>query len=231
LEGGGEAVAEGLVLGCALGWGEGGVAGVGGVAVLLGFAVEFFGAELVEFLEDGVADDLEVGAEVELGDGVGEGALGAWFGVDGLVAVAAGGGGEGSARGVEGVVLDGGAVGVGLEGGGVLAVDAGEVGAGGGEDAEQGAGVLVFDVSGGGEAEELGEASLDGVEVDGFGEGELGVAGDGAELVGAAGGVVVVAEGLAVEGWGAALVSVGEDVAAVVGLGGVHVRLSWGVVG
>jgi hypothetical protein len=157
--GGGLAEAGALALGLAFVPGAGGAGGVGVGEGGLRLLVDRLGFEEFELFEGGVADDLEVGLEAELEDGVGEGAFGSGVGRGPV----GGGWGEGASLVVEGVVLDGGARGVGLACGGGLAVDAGEVGAGGGEDAEEGAGVLVLDVAGGGEAEELCEASLDGV--------------------------------------------------------------------
>ena len=122
--------------------------------------------------------------------------------------------GEGAEEGIVDEVLDelarcGGVL--------LLARDAGEVGAGDGEAAEEGAGVLIVDGVAGGEAEDFAEAALDGVEVFGRGEDDEGEAMDGLVGGGAAASVVVEAELFATEGGAAALAAFGEDVAAAVG--------------
>lgn len=118
-----------------------------------------------------------------------------------------------------GVVGDGAAVEVegfrACVGMGFGAVDAGEVLAGGAELAVELGGEFEVDELGGSEAEELGEAALDGVEVEGFRKyGAGGVAVENLGFEGAAGAVVVEAELFAAEGGGAALVAIGEEVAA-----------------
>ena len=127
-------------------------------------------------------------------------------------------GGDGAEGGVVGVVGDGGAVeveGVGAGfGAGFRSFDAGEVLAGRGELAVEEGGEREGDELGGGEAEELGEAALDGVEVEGFWEGGRGAAVEDLGFKRAAGAVVVEAELFAAEGGGAALVAVGEEMAA-----------------
>lgn len=127
-------------------------------------------------------------------------------------------GGDGSEGGVVGVVRNGLAIEVEGQGAsfgtGFGAFDAGEVLAGGGELAVELGGGVEFDGLGGGEAEEFGEAALDGVEVERLGEGGAGAAVEDLLLDGTAGGMVVEAELLAAQGGGAALVAIGEEVAA-----------------
>ena len=167
------------------------------------------------------------------GGGLDAGGGGGAHGVFGAGGGLGGGGGEGAEDGVEDEVGD--AVGGGLGGVGfgagrsggageaadeaalLLVLDAGEVGAGNGEGAEDGGGVAAIEFAVGEEAEDLAEGALDGVEVFGVGEGELGDAVLGAVGVGAAAGVMEVAELLAAEGGAAALAALSEDMAAGVG--------------
>src|SRR6185437_10343779 len=97
----------------------------------------------------------------------------------------------------------------------------GQVEAGDLETVEEQAGAARVDFVGGDPLEHLAEALLDGAAVLGVGEGEAGLAtpAGGGVLDGAAGVVVVVAEGVgalgAADGRAAAAAAVGEDVAAL----------------